>query len=61
MTKPTYSHMTDEELLRHVQVSDTTVLERELAKRLEDALDMVEEAEEVLNQHELQFVEVPIQ
>lgn len=44
-----YSYLTDEELISKVQSkSDATELETELAIRLQDAIDMAEEADETV-------------
>lgn len=44
-----YSYLTDEEVILRVEAKqDATSLEVELAARLQDVLDMVEEAEDIV-------------
>ena len=49
MNHTEYSYLTDEEVISKVETSQTpTSLEVELCARLQDALDMIEEAEEIV-------------
>ena len=49
MNHTEYSYLTDEEVISKVEAMQTpTSLEVELAARLQDVLDMVEEAEDIV-------------
>lgn len=56
-----YSHMTDNELVRVAFIEAKSDMERELMKRLVGAINEIADQEEVLDQLELDFEEVPLQ